>query len=51
MTELEKLLKCVEVLNTLRTDAEMALQGEWDRSDQGFEDQIELINQTLTEIT
>jgi hypothetical protein len=35
------------VLKTLKKDAEMAISGEWDKSDKGFEDQITLINNTL----
>ena len=37
----------ISTLNTLRQDAEMALNGEWDRTDSGFEAQITLINMVL----
>jgi hypothetical protein len=41
----------VKVLNTLKTDAEMALSGEWDCTTsegmESFNDQIELINKVL----
>lgn len=36
-----------KVLKHIRKDAEMALSGEWDRSDDGFESQIWLIDQTI----
>lgn len=35
---------------TLRKDAEMALNGEWDRSDKGFQCQIEAIDNILLRI-
>jgi hypothetical protein len=37
----------VSTLNTLREDAEMALNGEWDKTDSGFEAQITLIDMVL----
>jgi hypothetical protein len=37
----------VSTLNTLRLDAEMALNGEWDKTDSGFEAQITLIDMVL----
>jgi len=37
----------ISTLNTLRQDAEMALNGEWDKTDSGFEAQITLINMVL----
>jgi hypothetical protein len=37
----------VSVLKTLKEDAEMALSGDWDRGDYGFEAQIILIDRTL----
>ena len=37
----------ISTLNTLRNDAEMALSGEWDRTDSGFEAQIILIDDVL----
>ena len=42
-TELKNELK--ELLSGLWTDANMALDDDWDRSDEGFEAQIELIEQ------
>jgi len=42
-TELKNELK--ELLSGLWTDANMALNDDWDRSDEGFEAQIELIEQ------
>ena len=44
----------VKLLNTLKTDAEMALSGEWDCTTQegieSFNDQIELIERTLDKL-
>jgi hypothetical protein len=37
----------ISTLNTLREDAEMALNGEWDRTDGGFKAQIILIDDVL----
>jgi hypothetical protein len=37
----------VDALITLQEDAEWALEGRWDRSDSGFEAQIELINSVI----
>mgnify|MGYP000300371255 FL=1 len=37
----------VDALITLQEDAEWALNGNWDRSDSGFEAQIELINSVI----
>ena len=37
----------VITLKTLREDAELALSGEWDRTDGGFEAQITLIDMVL----
>ena len=37
----------ISTLNTLREDAEMALNGEWDKTDSGFEAQIDLIDMVL----
>jgi hypothetical protein len=34
----------VNLLKTLKQDAEMALDGRWDKSDEGFDCQIFLIN-------
>ena len=51
MTDKEKILKCIEVLNLLKSDAEMALNETWDKSDIGFMDQIIMINNLLNEIT
>jgi hypothetical protein len=44
----------VKVLNTLKTDAEMALSGEWDCTTsegiESFNDQVDLINQLLDKL-
>ena len=37
----------ISTLNTLREDAEMALNGKWDKTDSGFEAQITLIDMVL----
>ena len=37
----------INALETLREDAEMALNNEWDRTDSGFEAQISLIDMVL----
>ena len=37
----------VDALITLQEDAEWALDGKWDRTDSGFEAQIELINSVI----
>jgi hypothetical protein len=37
----------VDALITLQEDAEWALEDKWDRSDSGFEAQIELINSVI----
>lgn len=39
----------VDALCTLASDAEMALSGEWDRSDAGFSAQLDVINEVMTE--
>lgn len=44
MTTEEKLKEACEIINTLRIDAEMALCGDWDKGDEGFESQINLID-------
>jgi hypothetical protein len=40
----ELLKEACEILNTLRIDAEMALYRDWDKSDEGFEAQIDKID-------
>jgi hypothetical protein len=37
----------ISTLNTLKEDAEMALNGDWDKTDSGFEAQITLIDMVL----
>ena len=37
----------ITTLETLREDAEMALDGEWDKTDSGFEAQITLIDMVI----
>lgn len=43
----ETIKPLTSALRTLREDAEMALNGEWDRTDGGFEAQVILINSVL----
>lgn len=40
----------VNLLKTLKQDAEMALDGRWDKSDEGFDCQIILINRILDKL-
>lgn len=47
MTDKEKLNKAIALIKTLKKDAKMALNGSWDRTDGGFEDQITLIDRFL----
>jgi hypothetical protein len=50
MNELQtKIEELTKALKTLRRDAEMAISGEWDRTDHGFFGQIELINEVIGE--
>lgn len=37
----------ISTLNTLKEDAEMALNGEWDKTDSGFRAQITIIDMVL----
>ena len=37
----------IELIKTLREDAELALDGGWDKSDDGFRDQISLIDKVM----
>ena len=42
--------EAIDILNTLKKDAEMALNGDWDRSDSGFFAQIKLITKFLNKL-
>ena len=46
----ELLEEAIELLQNLRIDAEMALDDRWDRSDDGFEAQISLIDNFLSKL-
>ena len=46
----EKLDLAIETLETVYKDAEMAIDGEWNKSDEGFADQLTLLDQTLSQI-
>jgi len=51
---LKRVERLVATLFTLRTDAEMAIDGRWDTSDEGIEgfaDQITLIDQVMEELS
>jgi hypothetical protein len=37
----------ITTLKTLREDAEMALEGQWDKTDSGFEAQLTLIDMVI----
>lgn len=50
MTDREKLKKALIVIKTLKQDAKLALSGAWNKSDDGFEDQITLIDMFFNEI-
>lgn len=41
----------VKIILTLKQDAEMALNEEWDKSDEGFKAQISIIDKFLTELS
>lgn len=47
MTDKEKIKELIEILEVLKEDAEMAINGDWDKSNEGFQDQIDLIDNTL----
>lgn len=42
--------EAISLLKTLKEDAELALSGDWDKSDSGFEAQITLIDRLLNKI-
>jgi hypothetical protein len=44
------LKEACEILNSLMIDAEMALCGDWNREDEGFESQINLIENFFNKI-
>lgn len=46
----ERLKEACKIIDTLRTDAAMALCGDWDKSDDGFEDQITIIDEFFHKI-
>lgn len=50
MTDKQKLTKALKLIKTLKQDAKLALSGKWDKSDDGFEDQIILIDRFFNEI-
>ena len=50
MTNKERIEKLVSALQTLKKDAEMALDNKWDRTDSGFESQITLIDNVIAEV-
>ena len=43
----EQQRKAISLIMTLRQDAKLALSGYWDRSDKGFQSQIDMINKFL----
>jgi hypothetical protein len=50
MNNNEKILESIRVLNLLKEDAKMALSGEWNRSTEGFNSQIYVIDKVLKEL-
>ncbi len=44
MTDKQKLDAALKVIKTLREDAKLALSGDWNKSDDGFESQMLLID-------
>lgn len=46
-TEVHAVQKLAEACRTVLTDAQMALCGEWDRGDEGFEAQVEMLQAAL----
>lgn len=50
MTDKKKIEELIDLIITLRNDAEMALNGKWDKSDDGFKDQIYFIDKKLEEL-
>lgn len=50
MTDKQKLNRAILLIKALRQDAKLALNGGWDRSDEGFEDQITLIDTFFSDI-
>lgn len=54
MTDKQKIEELISALETLKEDAEMALDGSWDvnttEGKEGFEDQIELIDDTINKV-
>jgi len=40
----------IKALEILKADAEMALNNEWDKNDDGFKEQIILIDQALADV-
>lgn len=47
MTDKQNLKEAVRILKMIKKDAELALSGKWDRSDDGFEAQEILIDKFL----
>lgn len=50
MNNNEKILESIRILNILKEDAKMALSGEWNRSTEGFNSQIYVIDKVLKEL-
>lgn len=50
MTDKQKLAKAIKVIKMLEKDAELALDGDWDKSDTGFEAQLIIISAFFREI-
>lgn len=50
MTDKQKLAKAIKLIKMLEKDAELALDGAWDKSDSGFEAQLVVISAFFREI-
>jgi hypothetical protein len=46
----EQIEQAISILQDINVDAQMALSGDWDRSDDGFQSQLELIHDFFAEI-
>ena len=50
MTDEQKIKRLLRLIAHLRCDCQMALDGRWDKSDEGFQDSIDNIDTILDEV-
>ena len=50
MTTEQNYSKAIEILQNINVNAQMALAGDWDRSNDGFESQIQIIEEFFNSI-